>query len=589
MPAPQELHAGARLLRKDLTEFCLWAPNARQVEVEFKSGARHPMQAQADGWFSCQLPCGAATAYHYRIDQELRVPDPASRAQAGGLQGPSLVVDPTYAWRHSHWQGRPWTETVLYELHVGALGGFQGVQTHLQRLAELGITAIELMPINAFPGTRNWGYDGSLPFAPQSSYGTPEQLKALIDCAHGLGLQVFLDVVYNHFGPEGNYLGQYASGFFRQDQHTPWGQAIDFRRSQVRNFFIDNALMWLFEYRFDGLRLDAVHAISESYFLIELAAQVRARTEPGRHIHLVLENEHNAANLLSNGYTAQWNDDGHNVLHVLLTGEHHAYYQDFAQQPTEKLARCLAQGFIYQGQANRHGQARGEPSAHLPPSAFVLFLQNHDQIGNRALGERLIELCHPEALRAATALLLLSPMVPLLFMGEEWGCRQPFQFFTDFHDELAEAVSSGRRNEFADFPQFSDPASRDRIPDPNALDTFTHSVPRLEVGPDDEQRDWLAYYQTLLSLRHAELTARLPGTQALACKVLGEAAVRARWRLGDETLLTLWLNLADQALPVKPGRPLGRLLFESRAALAPQLAKGSLPARSALFYLEDPA
>ncbi|HLD68174.1 MAG TPA: malto-oligosyltrehalose trehalohydrolase [Pseudomonas sp.] len=582
--------AGACLLVGGRTRFRLWAPDARKVlvELEINTGSveTHALHPQADGWFSAEVACAAGSRYRYRVDGQW-VPDPASRAQAAGLQGPSLVVDPAYAWRTPNWSGRPWTDSVIYELHVGTLGGFKGVEAHLQRLAELGITAIELMPIHEFPGTRNWGYDGSLLFAPQSSYGSPAELKHLIDRAHGLGLQVFLDVVYNHFGPEGNYLGRYAKAFFREDSHTPWGQAIDFRRQQVRDFFIDNALMWLFEYRFDGLRLDAVHAIAEPYFLVELAAQVRSHTEPGRHLHLILENEDNAAGLLSGAYTAQWNDDGHNVLHVLLTGEQHAYYRDFGEAPIQKLARCLAEGFVYQGQANRHGKARGEPSAHLPPSAFVLFLQNHDQIGNRALGERLIALCDPDALRAATVLLLLSPMVPLLFMGEEWGSRRPFLYFTDYQEELAEAVRNGRRNEFAEFPAFSDPATRAGIPDPNALETFTRSIPDFEAMDNPAHRPWLALYKQLLALRQRELLPRLPGAQALGSQVLGQAALRARWRLGDDSSLSILLNLGAERLDGVIRKPAGRLLWESRPDAALAASKGQLLQQSALVYLEE--
>ncbi len=429
------------------------------VSVELDTGDSIPLLPQADGWFMIQTRCPAGTRYRYNIDGELEVPDPASRAQAGDIDRHSVVVDPhAYPWRHTQWSGRPWHEAVIYELHVGALGGFDGVELHLAHLAGLGITAIELMPLAQFPGDRNWGYDGVLPYAPQASYGTPEQLKHLIDSAHGHGLCVILDVVYNHFGPDGNYLHRYAKGFFREDKHTPWGAAIDFRRREVRDFFIDNALMWLLEYRFDGLRLDAVHAIEDPDFLQELATRVREQVDPIRHVWLTVENEHNQAHLLEHGYDAQWNDDGHNALHVLLTGETDAYYADYAEQPTEQLARCLSQGFVFQGHLNRHGEARGEPSGHLPPSAFVLFLQNHDQIGNRALGERLHQLAAPQALQAATVLLLLSPMIPLLFMGDEVAAEQPFLFFTSHHGELAELVREGRRNEFKAFSAFADPA-----------------------------------------------------------------------------------------------------------------------------------
>ncbi|MFJ2679044.1 malto-oligosyltrehalose trehalohydrolase [Pseudomonas sivasensis] len=563
---------GAIMLDAQHTRFALWAPDAFYVSVELEDGKSVAMLPQAEGWFEVEIKCPAGTRYRYNIDGEKDVPDPASRAQACDVHGWSRVVDPlAYKWRHSQWQGRPWHEAVIYELHVGAMGGYAGVEKHLPRLAEMGVTAIELMPLAQFPGERNWGYDGVLPYAPHSSYGTPEQLKHLIDSAHEHGLAVILDVVYNHFGPDGNYLGQYAQGFFREDVHTPWGAGIDFERREVRHFFLDNALMWLMEYRFDGLRLDAVHAIDNPGFLQQLAQRVRQQVDTGRHVWLVLENEFNQASLLEHDFDAQWNDDGHNALHVLLTGETDAYYSDFAADTTAKLARCLGEGFIYQGETTRHGHTRGEPSAHLPPSAFVLFLQNHDQIGNRALGERLHQLCSPQALKAATTLLLLSPMIPLMFMGDEVNAKEPFLFFTDHHGELAEAVREGRRNEFADFAAFQDPERRERIPDPNALPTFQQSNPTFT---DSEQAQ---FYRQLLSLRHRHLVPHLPGSVALGAQVLADGAVTARWRLGNGSLLQIDLNLS--ATPVNHPAP-EHLLFatpaEQDAQLPPYSARVSL-------------
>lgn len=563
---------GAIMLDAQHTRFALWAPDAFYVSVELEDGKSVAMLPQAEGWFEVEIKCPAGTRYRYNIDGEKDVPDPASRAQACDVHGWSRVVDPlAYKWRHSQWQGRPWHEAVIYELHVGAMGGYAGVEKHLPRLAELGVTAIELMPLAQFPGERNWGYDGVLPYAPHSSYGTPEQLKHLIDSAHEHGLAVILDVVYNHFGPDGNYLGQYAQGFFREDVHTPWGAGIDFERREVRHFFLDNALMWLMEYRFDGLRLDAVHAIDNPGFLQQLAQRVRQQVDTGRHVWLVLENEFNQASLLEHDFDAQWNDDGHNALHVLLTGETDAYYSDFAADTTAKLARCLGEGFIYQGETTRHGHTRGEPSAHLPPCAFVLFLQNHDQIGNRALGERLHQLCSPQALKAATTLLLLSPMIPLMFMGDEVNAKEPFLFFTDHHGELAEAVREGRRNEFADFAAFQDPERRERIPDPNALPTFQQSNPTFS---ESEQAQ---FYRQLLSLRHRHLVPHLPGSVALGAQVLADGAVTARWRLGNGSLLQIDLNLS--ATPVNHPAP-EHLLFatpaEQGAQLPPYSARVSL-------------
>ena len=577
---------GAIMLDAEHTRFALWAPDAFFVSVELEDGQSLPLLPQADGWFVIKTRCPAGTRYRYNIDGELEVPDPASRAQAGDIHRHSVVVDPlAYTWRHRDWLGRPWNEAVIYELHVGALGGFVEVEQHLARLAGLGVTAIELMPLAQFPGDRNWGYDGVLPYAPQASYGTPEQLKHLIDSAHGHGLAVLLDVVYNHFGPDGNYLHRYAKAFFNEDKHTPWGAAIDFRRREVRDFFIDNALMWLLEYRFDGLRFDAVHAIKSPDFLQELAQRIRQQIDPARHVWLTVENEHNQASLLQEGYDAQWNDDGHNALHVLLTGETEAYYADYADNPTEQLARCLSQGFVFQGHTNRHGEARGEPSGHLPPTAFVLFLQNHDQIGNRAFGERLHQLAHPDALKAATALLLLSPMIPLMFMGDEFAAEQPFLFFTSHHGELAELVREGRRNEFSAFDAFSDPAKREQIPDPNAQQTFEDSRPNLTASG---QSAIYTLYRQLLKIRHEQIIARLPGAHPLGAEVLAPGAVSARWQLGDGSLLRIDLNLSDKPVVHSPQAGTS-LLFEHPPKSADLLSQGTLAPYCALVSLTTAA
>ncbi|WP_025127485.1 malto-oligosyltrehalose trehalohydrolase [Pseudomonas sp. PH1b] len=575
---------GALLLDPARTRFALWAPDAGSVSVELDHGRSLPMQPRPEGWFVLEADCPAGSRYRFSIDGQLQVPDPASRSQDGDVHGPSRVVDPAaYQWQHQQWRGRPWHEAVIYELHVGVMGGYLAVRQALPALVELGVTAIELMPLAEFPGERNWGYDGVLPYAPEASYGTPEDLKALIDAAHGLGLAVLLDVVYNHFGPDGNYLQRYAAPFFRDDLHTPWGAAIDFRQRPVREFFIDNALMWLLEYRFDGLRLDAVHAIDDPDFLVELAQRVRQAVPAERHVWLNLENEFNQASLLQQGFDAQWNDDGHNALHVLLTGETDAYYADFADRPTEQLARCLSQGFAFQGQANRHGESRGEPSGHLPPSAFVLFLQNHDQIGNRAFGERLNQLAPPQALQAATALLLLSPMIPLLFMGDEVAAQEPFLFFTSHQGELAEAVREGRRNEFAAFSAFADAGQRQRIPDPNAPSTFHASRPQALAQQAAVTREW---YRSLLQIRHRELIPRLPGARALGARVLAEGALSAGWRLGDGSLLCIDLNLSPHRVECAPLSG-ARLCFEHPAQAHPTGAPPFLPAFSVRVQLDD--
>jgi maltooligosyltrehalose trehalohydrolase len=568
----RQLPFGATFLGADGTRFRLWAPQQTKVGVEIDGGPNIAMTPHADGWFEAQADCGPGASYFYRLGTGQAVPDPASRAQADDVHGQSLVVDPTrYRWRTPHWQGRPWHETVLYEIHVGTYGGFTGVQADLPRLAGLGITAIELMPINDFPGSRNWGYDGVLPFAPDRSYGTPDQLKALIDTAHELRLMVFLDVVYNHFGPDGNYLDSYAPQFFRTDIDTPWGRAIDFRRPQVRRFFIENALYWLIEYRFDGLRFDAVHAIGDLDWLDALADEIRRTVETGRQVHLVLEHDGNEAEHLRGHFDAQWNDDAHHALHVLLTGEGSGYYSDYASEPARMLARCLSEGFAYQGEPSpyRGGRPRGTPSADLPPTAFVLFLQNHDQIGNRPFGDRLATLVDPEALSAAVALQLLCPNIPLLFMGEEYMSRTPFQFFTDFHGALADAVREGRRREFSSFTAFS---NRD-IPDPNAIETFERSRPSPDSGGE--------LHRQLLAMRHEIIIPRLVGTRAIDAVVLGPAAVLARWRMGDGAVLAIAINLGLEACALSP--PRGAHVFETRQGA---VDRGELRARSTAIFLE---
>ncbi|MDX1607013.1 MAG: malto-oligosyltrehalose trehalohydrolase, partial [Candidatus Competibacterales bacterium] len=501
------------------------------------------------------------------------------------------------------WHGRPWHETVLYELHVGSFtsaGDYDGVRARLDHLVEIGVTAVELMPLADFAGERNWGYDGVLPFAPDSAYGRPDQLKRLIDAAHGRGLQVFLDVVYNHFGPDGNFLHHYAPAFFTERLSTPWGAAIDFSRPEVRAFFIHNALYWLEEYRIDGLRLDAVHAIiddSDPHVLEELAERVRAHFGDEREIHLVLENDANQARYLDrddNGrarhYDAQWNDDIHHALHTVATGESGGYYEDYIDRPLAHLARCLASGFAYQGEPSPHRdhQPRGESSAHLPPPAFVNFIQNHDQIGNRALGERLTQLAELAAVRAIAAIALMAPGVPLLFMGEEWAASQPFLFFCDFHDELADAVREGRRREFARFPEFRDPAARERIPDPNDPETFARTVLDWREPQRRPHAEQLAFYRALLRLRHDHIVPRLPGTAGHAGTVHPtQGVLRVDWTLGDGSTLHLLARLADSprsgaALPMP-----GRRLYTSDPAADP--AHGALPPWTVIWNIAGTA
>jgi maltooligosyltrehalose trehalohydrolase len=554
----------------DGVRFRLWAPSASAVELEL-DGRMHPMRELPGGWYEHEAHGAAPGAhYRYRIDGELFVPDPASRFNPDDVHGASVVVDPNaFAWTDAGWQGRPWHEAVVYELHVGTFspeGTFAGVAARLDHLVELGVTAIELMPLADFPGRRNWGYDGVLPFAPDASYGTPDDLRSLVDAAHARNLMVLIDVVYNHFGPEGNYLHRIAQPFFTERHRTPWGAAIDFEDAAsepVREFFIQNALCWLGEFHADGLRLDAVHAIvdgSSPDFLTELARRVRDGPGRERAVHLVLENDRNEAHRLAPDlYTAQWNDDFHHVAHHLLTGERNGYYADYANEPLALLGRCLAEGFAYQGDPSpyRKQERRGQPSAHLPPGAFVNFLQNHDQVGNRALGERLHALAPPGKLRSMLAIFLLAPSIPLLFMGEEFGADTPFLFFCDFDGDLARAVRDGRRAEFAGFPPFDDEEKAATIPDPGARSTVERSRLDWDALGRARHRDWLALYRELLALRASRIVPLIPLIVAGAARFrASEESLEVTWPLRGARTLRLAVNAA-------PGQPSGEPIYES--------------------------
>ena len=561
---------GPRLTR-DGASFRLWAPAAKRVDVLLDKP--HPLRRQEDGWFSSDVAGVASGAcYKFRIDDEIDIPDPASAFQPDDVAGPSEVVDhTTYRWRATDWHGRAWQETVILETHVGTFtpqGTYRAMIGKLDHLVETGITALELMPLADFPGSRNWGYDGVLWYAPDSAYGRPDDLKALIDEAHLRGLMVFLDVVYNHFGPDGNYLGRYAPTFFT-DVQTPWGSAIDYRVEQVCDFAVNNALYWLHEYRFDGLRLDAVHAIpeqGETSMLSALSSAVgRLAAETGRHIHLMLENDDNAVRLLDptedpprGKYHAQWNDDYHHAWHVLLTGETHGYYGDYQISPLNDITRALGSGFVYQGEASAHrkGQLRGEPSGALAPSAFVNFLQNHDQIGNRALGERLESIADARAIEAALAITLLAPMIPMLFMGEEWGDTSPFPFFCDFKGDLAEAVRQGRRKEFAGaYAKYGN-----EIPDPLDASTVQSAVPAWDAAKAEPGRTRLTMVKQLLAIRQREIVPRLAGAQFGKAHATENGLLMADWSMGDGATLSLIANLSDrdaaQASATTEGTPI---------------------------------
>jgi maltooligosyltrehalose trehalohydrolase len=529
---------GAEVLAAGGVRFRLWAPAARSVELVV-AGRAKPMQKRDGGWFELMdRDAAAGTLYQYRIDGKQLIPDPASRFQPKDVDGPSEVIDANrYPWKDAGWRGRPWQEAVIYELHVGTFtpeGTYAAAATKLGHLREHGITAIELMPLSDFAGRRNWGYDGVLPYAPDSAYGRPEDLEALIEAAHDAGLMVFLDVVYNHFGPKGNYLSLYAPLFFTDKYNTPWGAAINFENEVVRQYFVHNVLYWLEEYGFDGLRFDAVHAIidhSPRHILDEIREHVPA------HKHLVLENDANQARFVGPGkYNAQWNDDSHHAYHVTATGEADGYYVSYVDAPVRHLARCLAEGFVYQGEVSPFTkEPRGEKSSHLPASCFVDFLQNHDQVGNRAMGERLLSLANPNIVKALSAIQLLAPAPPLIFMGEEWGCRQPFLFFCDFDGELGEAVRKGRREEFSRFKNF-----KGEVPDPTAESTFKASV--LDWSKADHV--WMTHYKHLLALRQRHVVPLDCGPGKY--RMLGERAFEVTWGR-----LLLIANCGDQAVQVQ--------------------------------------
>lgn len=582
MKRKHEMTFGAESREDGTVRFRLWAPKASSVSLRIvdspqRDFAMRPLDA---GWFEIvtnQAHCGSH--YQFIIDGQQGVPDPASRHQPFGVRGPSEVVDPrAFEWHDANWRGRPWDEAVIYELHVGTFspeGTYAGAEKKLDYLAELGVTAIELMPLASFPGERNWGYDGVLPYAPAQPYGRPEDLKRFIERAHALNLMVFLDVVYNHFGPEGNYLWLYAPQFFTDRHGTPWGPAINFDGTDsrtVRHYFIHNALYWLEEYRFDGLRLDAVNAIADDSrpdILTELAEAVRSRFAEERLVHLVLENDNNAARYLRRDahgqpvwYNAQWSDDIHHALHVVLTGESTAYYSDYSEKPVAHLGRCLAEGFGYQGEVSeyRKGALRGQPSRELPPSSFVTFLQNHDQIGNRALGERITELADPAALKAAMAVLLLAPSPPLIFMGEEFGATAPFLFFCDFGPDLAAKVTAGR---CAESPHFEE-IKHVEIPDPNNQETFLRSKLDWASIGEDAHGDWLQFYRTLLECRRNEIVPRIqniaPGQAQY--EVLGSCALRVRWLFVPGGGLELLTNFGSRPVRLEEP-PHGRVLYSS--------------------------
>lgn len=560
---------GAEYVTADTVRFRLWATGQQKITLRL-SGKEAEMKPVGDGWFELEATGVAPGAeYNFVLADGTVVPDPASRAQKADVNGPSLVIDPTrYTWQNAAWKGRPWEESVVYEMHMGTFtpeGTFRAAIDKLPCLAELGVTMIEVMPLSQFGGNRGWGYDGVLLYAPHSAYGTPDDFKAFVDAAHGHGLSVVLDIVLNHFGPEGNYLPLLSPDFFHKERMTPWGAGIAYDVDAARRYIEEAPLFWLREYHLDGLRFDAIDQIedpSDKHVLIEIAERIRAEITD-RPIHLTTEDCRNVIFLHPRAedgsvplFTGEWNDDLHNAVHVFATGETHAYYQDFASEPEKRIARALTEGFVYQGEVSaQSGEKRGVKSSGQPPVAFVDFIQNHDQVGNRAQGERLIELAGADRTKVMLSMLLLSPHIPLIFMGEEYGETNPFLFFTDFHGDLAKAVREGRAREF----QGHAGHEGESVPDPNAKETFDMSKLDWKKRESEEGKAWLTLTRELLALRQQHLAPLLATAGGDAGKVLktAEGFLAVTWTFPRGTL-SMALNIGEktQPLPDLPGETL---------------------------------
>ncbi|HDC4636209.1 TPA: malto-oligosyltrehalose trehalohydrolase [Enterobacter cloacae] len=551
---------GAEFISGDVVRFRVWAEGQQQLTLRLAERDL-PMTAVGNGWFQIDVPgVTHGTEYQFVLQDGMAVPDPASRAQKGDVNGPSVVIDPgRYQPINPDWAGRPWEETVIYELHIGTFtpqGTFRAAIDKLPYLAELGITQLEVMPVSQFGGSRGWGYDGVLLYAPHSAYGTPEDFHAFIDAAHGLGLSVVLDIVLNHFGPEGNYLPLLSPAFFDAQRMTPWGNGIAYEREPVRHYILDAPLFWLTEYRLDGLRFDAIDQIKDtaSKHILQQIAETIREALPDRHIHLTTEDSRNVIFLHPRDekgatplFTAEWNDDFHNAAHVFATGETHAYYQDFAFEPENKFARALAEGFVYQGEVSlQTGHSRGVECHTQPPTFFVDFIQNHDQTGNRAQGERLITLAGADKTRVLLAALLLSPHIPLLFMGEEYGETNPFLFFTDFHGDLAKAVREGRAKEFTGHSGHDGD-----VPDPNDEQTFARSKLDWHNVTTAQGKSWLRFTRSLLVLRHRYLVPLLRPGDTVEGKIVKTAPgmVAVSWSFPTGTL-SLALNIGNKPVDV---------------------------------------
>ncbi|MFO8010844.1 MAG: malto-oligosyltrehalose trehalohydrolase [Dehalococcoidia bacterium] len=553
-----ETRLGATLADDGQVSLLVWAPRVSKVEAHILSPDERivPLEPGARGYHHGMVgDIEPGARYLYRLDGVTERPDPASRFQPEGVHGPSQITGTGYEWSDQCWFGLPVNDYLIYEVHVGAFtpeGTFDAIIPHLDELKETGITALELMPVGQFPGERNWGYDVAYPFAVHNSYGGPDGLKRLVDACHARGMAAILDVVYNHMGPEGNYIADFAP-YFTERYVTPWGKAVNFdgaHSDEVRRFFIENALYWFAEYHFDALRLDAVHAIldhSPYPFLHQLADEARELgSHINRQIHLMPESAANDSRLIRSpelggyGFESQWNDDFHHAIHTLLTGERTGYYQDYGRM--EDLVKSFREGFVYSGEYSPYRQrTHGTSSRDIPAERFVVFSQNHDQVGNRLEGNRLSRLVTFEALKVAAGLVLLSPFVPLIFMGEEYGETAPFPYFISHSDgELVEAVREGRRAEFAAFEWGGEPS------DPQAEETFLSAKLDHSLSRQGDHRVLRSYYRELIRLRK-----QVPALACLSKEKMLVASFRKtlsihRWNNGSEVVILANLGNAEQ-------------------------------------------
>jgi maltooligosyltrehalose trehalohydrolase len=584
------IHGGAR--------FSVWAPNASRLAVVIEGQGTHPLEPRGRGVFEGEVKgIGPGTEYRYRIDEQDAFPDPVSRSQPKGVHGPSRVIDPTaFLWTDTRWKGLEMADYIIYELHVGTFsesGNFAGVASHLAELKQLGVTAIEIMPVAEFPGARNWGYDGVHLYAPHSAYGGPEELRRLVNTAHGAGLAVILDVVYNHVGPEGNYLGSFGP-YFTETYRTPWGKAVNYDGAdsdEVRRFVIDNALHWITEYHVDALRLDAIHGIFDfgaRHVLRDLTDAAHAvGATLGRRVHIIGESDLNDPRVVRGGecgfdMDAQWSDDLHHAIHARVTEETRGYYSDFGG--VLPIAKALQERFVFDGRFSASRKRRhGAPATDVRADHFVVCIQNHDQVGNRAIGDRLSTLVPFEKRKVAAALYLLSPYVPMLFMGEEYDETHPFLYFVSHGDEaLAEAVRKGRKEEFKSFGWSDD------VPDPQSEETFRRSRLDRTRSAGGEGGAMLALYRDLIRLRRQERALR-PGDATVTVEHDEVAGwIRLTLSPNDRTAarLVVLFNLSDQRvdLPLAASgsvadRPL-RVLATDDNPYTPRASPGRVPSKS---------